>query len=70
MIVYQETAEDAVTLIAIKYFTLIIRYDFQAVTQLRLQGFADWKSQTTVPVCVGLDNRGFCIFVEFYWCFG
>lgn len=41
LIVYQETAEDAVTLIAIKYFTLIIRYDFQAVTQLRLQGFAD-----------------------------
>lgn len=40
MIVYQETAEDAVTLIAVKSVTLI-GHDFQAATQLRFQGFAE-----------------------------
>lgn len=69
MIVYQETVEDAVTLIAVKSVTLI-RHDFQAVTQLRFQGFAEWKTQNTVLICVGLDNRWFYIFVEFDWCFG
>lgn len=69
MIVYQETAEDSVTLIAVKSVTLI-RDDFQAVTKLKLQGFSERKVQNTVSICIGLDNRGFCIFVEFDWCFG
>lgn len=40
LIVYQETTEDAVTLIAVKSVALI-RDDLQAVTQLQLQGFAE-----------------------------
>lgn len=69
LIVYQETTEDAVTLIAVKSVALI-RDDLRAVTQLQLQGFAEWKAQSTFLICVGLDNRGFCIFVEFYCRFG
>lgn len=40
LIVYQETTEDAVTLIAVKSVALI-RDDLRAVTQLQLQGFAE-----------------------------
>lgn len=69
LIVYQETTEDSVTLITMKSVALI-RDDVQALKQLQLQGFAEWKAQNTFLICVCLDNRGFCIFVEFYWCFG